>query len=196
MDPYELKREFGGRLVLHGAVDVQGWLQHASVPEIEQEVNRLMDEVGRGGGFILGPCHQLQPDTPTENVLAVYRTVAPPSRPGRCRDFRPQVEASPTGWNRSHHKKSRCRQLCIGSRVDCVWATGGRSHHIFQALERHDLDDVLGRLGLEDRLFFREGIDALAFRRGGLANHVDFHRPGMVNVPGPVSSEVGSRSAW
>jgi uroporphyrinogen decarboxylase len=76
MDPYDLKREFGGRLVLHGAVDVQGWLQHASVQEIEQEVNRLMDEVGRGGGFVLGPCHQLQPDTPTENVLAVYRTTA------------------------------------------------------------------------------------------------------------------------
>ena len=76
MDPYDLKREFGGRLVLHGAVDVQGWLQHASVQEIEQEVNRLMDEVGRGGGFVLAPCHQLQPDTPMENVLAVYRTVA------------------------------------------------------------------------------------------------------------------------
>lgn len=76
MDPYDLKREFGGRLVLHGAVDVQGWLQRASVPEIEQEVNNLMDDVGRDGGFILAPCHQLQPDTPTENVLAVYRTVA------------------------------------------------------------------------------------------------------------------------
>ena len=76
MDPYDLKREFGGRLVLHGAVDVQGWLQHASVQEIEQEVNHLMDEVGHGGGFVLAPCHQLQPDTPTENVLAVYRTVA------------------------------------------------------------------------------------------------------------------------
>ncbi len=76
MDPYDLKREFGGRLVLHGAVDVQGWLQHASVPEIEQEVDRLMDEVGLGGGFVLGPCHHVQPDTPVENVLAVYRTVA------------------------------------------------------------------------------------------------------------------------
>ena len=43
---------------------------------LEAEVNQLMDEVGNGGGFILGPCHQLQPDTPIENVLAVYRTVA------------------------------------------------------------------------------------------------------------------------
>ena len=41
-----------------------------------REVDRLMDEVGRGGGYILGPSHQLQPDTPIENVLTVYRTVA------------------------------------------------------------------------------------------------------------------------
>jgi uroporphyrinogen decarboxylase len=76
MCPYELKREFEGRIVLHGAVDVQGWLQRATVEEIEQEVSRLMDEVGRGGGFILAPCHHLQPDTPLENVLAIYRAVA------------------------------------------------------------------------------------------------------------------------
>ena len=33
-------------------------------------------EVGTGGGFILAPSHHIQPDTPLENVLAVYRTVA------------------------------------------------------------------------------------------------------------------------
>jgi uroporphyrinogen decarboxylase len=76
MNPYELKREFAGKIALHGAVDVQGWLQRATPAEIEVEVNRLMDEVGAGGGFILGPSHHLQPDTPLENVLAVYRTVA------------------------------------------------------------------------------------------------------------------------
>jgi uroporphyrinogen-III decarboxylase len=36
----------------------------------------LMDEVGAGGGFILAPSHHIQPDTPIENVLTVYRTVA------------------------------------------------------------------------------------------------------------------------
>ncbi len=76
MDPYELKREFCGRIALHGAVDVQGWLQRANPDEIEREVNRLMDQVGRGGGFILAPCHHIQPDTPLENVLALYRAVA------------------------------------------------------------------------------------------------------------------------
>ncbi len=76
MNPYELKAEFAGRIVLHGAVDVQGWLQRATPSEVRQEVHRLMDEVGRGGGFILAPCHNIQPDTPLENVLALYDAVA------------------------------------------------------------------------------------------------------------------------
>jgi uroporphyrinogen decarboxylase len=76
MNPYDLKREFAGKIALHGAVDVQGWLQRATPAEVEAEVNRLMDEVGAGGGYILGPSHNLQPDAPLENVLTIYRTVA------------------------------------------------------------------------------------------------------------------------
>jgi uroporphyrinogen decarboxylase len=83
MNPYELKREFGDRISLHGAVDVQGWLQRATPAEIESEVNRLIDEVGAGGGYILAPSHHIQPDTPLENVLAMYRAVA--RRRGRSR---------------------------------------------------------------------------------------------------------------
>ncbi len=72
MDPYELKREFHRQIVLHGAVDVQGWLQSAEPVEIEQEVNYLIDSVGKDGGFIIAPCHQIQPDTALENVLTFY----------------------------------------------------------------------------------------------------------------------------
>jgi uroporphyrinogen decarboxylase len=76
MNPYRLKEMYGRRITLHGAVDVQGWLQKADPAEIEREVTRLMEVVGEGGGFILAPCHNLQPDTPLANVLAVYRAVA------------------------------------------------------------------------------------------------------------------------
>jgi len=76
MDPYELKAEFRGQIALHGAVDVQGWLQRTTLAEIETEIDRLMDEVGAGGGFIISPSHHIQPDTPLENVLTFYRTVA------------------------------------------------------------------------------------------------------------------------
>jgi uroporphyrinogen decarboxylase len=76
MSPYELKAAFAGRIVLHGGVDVQGGLQRSTPQQVEQEVHRLMDEVGKNGGFILGPCHNIQPDTPVENALAIYRAVA------------------------------------------------------------------------------------------------------------------------
>jgi uroporphyrinogen decarboxylase len=29
--------------------------------------------LGEGGGYILAPSHNLQLDTPTENILAMYR---------------------------------------------------------------------------------------------------------------------------
>ena len=32
--------------------------------------------VGAGGGYIMSPSHNIQPDTPIENVLAVYNTVS------------------------------------------------------------------------------------------------------------------------
>jgi len=76
MNPYSLKAEFGKDIVFHGAVDVQGWLQKSTVEEIKTEVNRLMDEMGKDGGYILSPSHNIQPDTPIQNVLAVYETVA------------------------------------------------------------------------------------------------------------------------
>lgn len=76
MNPYELKRTYGGRITLHGAVDVQGWLQQAKPEEIREEVLHLIEEVGAGGGFILGPCHNIQPDTPLGNVLELYRAVS------------------------------------------------------------------------------------------------------------------------
>lgn len=83
MDPYGLKRDFGDRISFHGAVDVQGWLQRSTPEAVKAEVHRLMEEVGRGGGYILAPCHNLQPDTPLANVIALYEAVAEARRPAR-----------------------------------------------------------------------------------------------------------------
>ena len=69
MNPYSLKGQFGEHITLHGAIDTQGWLQQATSDEIRNEVFKISEQVGRGGGFILSPSHNIQPDTPVENVL-------------------------------------------------------------------------------------------------------------------------------
>jgi uroporphyrinogen decarboxylase len=75
MNPYEFKRNFGDRITLHGGIDVQGWLQNADGRQIDEEVTRLYEQVGKGGGFIASPCHNIQPDVPLENVLRLYQAL-------------------------------------------------------------------------------------------------------------------------
>ena len=42
---------------------------------VRDEVRRLMDEVGRDGGFIISPSHNMPSDIPTENMVALIETV-------------------------------------------------------------------------------------------------------------------------
>lgn len=39
---------------------------------VRQEVLKNLQILGRGGGYILAPCHNIQPITPVENILAMY----------------------------------------------------------------------------------------------------------------------------
>ena len=71
MNPYELKREFGRDIAFWGALGSQSTIPHGTPAEIHAEVRRLCSEMGRGGGYILGPAKSLQPETPTENAAAV-----------------------------------------------------------------------------------------------------------------------------
>lgn len=75
MDPFELKREFGRHITLHGGVDEQELLPRGKPQEVRDYVKKLIDEVGKDGGLIVAPCHTLQPDTPSENVLALYEPI-------------------------------------------------------------------------------------------------------------------------
>ncbi|MBM3188882.1 MAG: hypothetical protein FJZ90_09190, partial [Chloroflexi bacterium] len=67
-----LKQRYGDRLSFWGAIDTQRVLPRGSVADVEAEVERRIEELGRGGGYILGAVHNIQPDVPTENVLAMY----------------------------------------------------------------------------------------------------------------------------
>jgi uroporphyrinogen decarboxylase len=71
MNPYELKKKFGKDLAFWGCLGSQSTIPFGTPAEIRKEVRRLRREMGKGGGFILSPAKPLQPETPTENAVAV-----------------------------------------------------------------------------------------------------------------------------
>ena len=73
MEPATLKREYGDRLAFWGAIDTQHVLPHGSVEDVQSEVERRIEELGRGGGYVLGAVHNIQPDVPLGNILTMYR---------------------------------------------------------------------------------------------------------------------------
>lgn len=74
MDREGLKADFGNHLIFHGAVDNQQTLPFGSIQDVQQEVLDNLRILGDGGGYILAPCHNLQPITPPENIIAMYET--------------------------------------------------------------------------------------------------------------------------
>ncbi len=74
MERKGLKRDFGESLIFHGGVDNQFTLPFGSADDVREEVEDNIRILGRGGGYILAPCHNIQPITPPENVEALYKT--------------------------------------------------------------------------------------------------------------------------
>jgi uroporphyrinogen decarboxylase len=72
MDGRKLKTEFGHRLAFHGGIDINQTLPRGTPDEVRAEVRDRVQTLGRGGGYILCSSHHIQPDTPVENVLAMY----------------------------------------------------------------------------------------------------------------------------
>jgi uroporphyrinogen decarboxylase len=71
-DTYALKEAFGDRLSFHGAIDVQQMLPNASTEELELEIARRVYDLGRNGGYILAPCHNIGHDIPPENIVTLF----------------------------------------------------------------------------------------------------------------------------
>ena len=74
MDREALKRDFGDKLIFEGAMDNQYTLPFGTVEEVRQEVRDNIRILGERGGYILGPCHNIQVVGPPENVVAMYET--------------------------------------------------------------------------------------------------------------------------
>ena len=73
MDPFELKKEFGKELAFMGGVDTQYLLPNATPDQIYRETLELIQGMtADGGGYILAASHTIPPETPDENIFAMY----------------------------------------------------------------------------------------------------------------------------
>jgi uroporphyrinogen decarboxylase len=71
----ELKKRFGKQLSFCGAIDTQHFLPHGSPEEVRQEVKRVIDILGPGGGYMLASVHTIMDEVPPENILAMVDAV-------------------------------------------------------------------------------------------------------------------------
>jgi uroporphyrinogen decarboxylase len=74
MDREQLKAAYGDRLVFHGAMDNQKTLPFGTVEDVRKEVRDNIRLLGAAGGYVLAPCHNIQPITSVDNVIAMYET--------------------------------------------------------------------------------------------------------------------------
>jgi uroporphyrinogen decarboxylase len=78
MDPVYLKKRYGKDLVFFGGIDVQHLLPYGSPQMIKDEVRRRIDILGKNGGYIVAPAHNIQPDTSVDNILAFFEAALNP----------------------------------------------------------------------------------------------------------------------
>ena len=71
----ELARDFGKLVVFHGGVDNQHTLPFGTADDVKREVAENIRIFRKGKGYVVAPCHNLQPNTPTANILALYDAV-------------------------------------------------------------------------------------------------------------------------
>ena len=73
MEPENLTRYKDG-VCFHGGIDLQKFLVNATEKEIREKAHRYSKLLGPG--YILGPTHFFQPDVPSPNIVALYRSFA------------------------------------------------------------------------------------------------------------------------
>jgi len=73
MDPRILKEKFGKNIVFWGGgVDSQHILPFASPKKITENVKNNLEIFKPGGGYVFNNVHNIQPDIPAENIVAMY----------------------------------------------------------------------------------------------------------------------------
>lgn len=75
METETLKEKYGDRIIFHGGIDNQHALPFGTVEEVRRETLHCLETLGAGRtGYIVSSCHNVQPGTPLQNILAMIET--------------------------------------------------------------------------------------------------------------------------
>ncbi len=72
MDPARLKKEYGDEMAFWGGVDSFRVLPFGTVEDVQREVELRIQQMAHGGGYIVNAVHNIQPDVPSENIVAMF----------------------------------------------------------------------------------------------------------------------------
>lgn len=76
MEPERLKREFGRDICFWGGgCDTRHVLPTASPAEVKAHVHRQMQILAPGGGFVFNTVHNILPEVPPQNIVAMFEAV-------------------------------------------------------------------------------------------------------------------------
>ncbi len=72
---------YGDRIAFHGGISIQRTLPFGSPEDVRQEVRGVVEAAAGRGGYILCTAHNIQADTPPENVAALLAAYEEYGRP-------------------------------------------------------------------------------------------------------------------
>ncbi|MFQ7034577.1 MAG: uroporphyrinogen decarboxylase family protein [Candidatus Borkfalkia sp.] len=72
MSPAYLAKTFGGRLNFRGCISTAGPLAYGTAAQTEQVCKDTLEIMMQVRGYHFAPTHQIQDNTPVENVVAMY----------------------------------------------------------------------------------------------------------------------------
>jgi uroporphyrinogen decarboxylase len=71
MDPAKIKERIGDRISLWGAIGIDD-LVKGTPKDVKEMVKRRIDQLAKGGGYVLAATHNLLTDVPPENIVAMF----------------------------------------------------------------------------------------------------------------------------
>jgi uroporphyrinogen decarboxylase len=71
-DTAKMKAEFGDKLTFVGGIDTHHVLPYGTPEEVREEVRRRIRDMAPGGGYVVCSVHNIQPEVPPENVVAMF----------------------------------------------------------------------------------------------------------------------------